>query len=324
MKHANGSTGPTPNARAGQNVRAGKDIRAGQDVRAGQNAGGRRRSRAALVLGALTGAVLLVALGGGTVLLDTAGGGAVLLDTAGGGAAGGHDPVAIVAPPWAGPAPGLPLGADALGRDVLARVLAGGRDLTLTALAAASTASALGVAGGLWVGWSRGRLGRTAAGAADLLLALPLLLLALLAVVALPGPAAVVAGTVLGGTPLTLRVVADATAAARHAGYVEAALSRGERAGAVLLREVLPAHAGLVGADLGQRLVLAVQLAAALNVLGFGPAPPAPDWAAMLRENLQGLGLNAAAAIAPAVALAVLAGSVAAFAHVLATRDGLP
>ncbi|MEV1002468.1 ABC transporter permease subunit [Nonomuraea sp. NPDC050202] len=285
MKRVNGSAGPVPPVRAEQDVVT------------------ERRPRAVLVLGAVSGTVLVLALGGEAVA--------------------GHDAVAIVAPPWSRPAPGLPLGADALGRDVLARVLAGGRDLTLTSLAAALTASALGVAGGLWVGWSRGRLGRAAAGAADLLLALPLLLLALLAVVALPGPAAVVAGTVLGGTPLTLRVVADATAAARHAGYVEAALSRGERGGAVLLREVLPAHAGLVGADLGQRLVLAVQLAAALNVLGFGPAPPAPDWAAMLRENLQGLGLNAAATIAPAAALAILAGSVAALSHSLATRDGL-
>ncbi|MGP4101271.1 ABC transporter permease subunit [Nonomuraea sp. KM90] len=249
--------------------------------------------------------------------------GVVLLVALGGEVVAGHDPAAIVAAPWAEVASGSPLGADALGRDVLVRVLAGGRDLTLTSLAAALTASALGVAGGLWVGWSRGRLGRAVAGAADLLLALPLLLLALLAVVALPGPAAVIAGTVLGGTPLTLRVVADATAAARQAGYVEAALSRGETGGAVLLREVLPAHAGLVCADLGQRMVLAVQLAAALNVLGFGPAPPAPDWAAMLRENLQGLGLNPAATIAPAVALAVLAGSVAALSHSLVARDGL-
>ncbi|WP_241564130.1 ABC transporter permease subunit [Nonomuraea polychroma] len=261
------------------------------------------RRRAVPVFGVVAGAALLVALGGEAMA--------------------GHDPTAIVAAPWTGIAPGLPLGADGLGRDVLARVLAGGRELTLTSLAAALMASALGVVGGLWAGWSQGRAARAVAGAADLLLALPLLLLALLVVVALPGPAAVIAGTVLGGTPLTLRVVADATAASRHAGYVEAALSRGEGGASVLLREVLPAHAGLVGADLGQRLVLAVQLAAALNVLGFGPAPPAPDWAAMLRENLQGLVLNPAATVAPTVALAVLAGSVAALSHALASRDGL-
>jgi peptide/nickel transport system permease protein len=240
--------------------------------------------------------------------------------TLAGGSLPGWDAIRTVAPPWSPPGPGLPLGADGLGRDVLARLLAGGRDLCLVALAAATTASVLGVAGGLWAGWSRGRTARIVTGSADLLLALPLLLVALLAVAVLSGPVAVVVGTVLGGTPLTLRVIADATATARHAGYVEAALSRGEPPFAVLLREVLPAHAVLVSADLGQRMVLAVQLAAALNVLGFGPPPPAPDWAAMLRENLPGLGLNPAAVIAPAMALAVLAGTVAALSHVAGAR----
>ncbi|MEV2271947.1 ABC transporter permease subunit [Nonomuraea africana] len=261
-----------------------------------------RRRRTGLILAASAGAALLVALGGRTLAR--------------------HDPARIAAPPWSGPAPGMPLGADGLGRDVLSRVLAGGQELTLTALAAALIASALGVTGGLWVGWNRGRLSRAVAGAADLLLALPLLLLALLAVVALPGPAAVIVGTVLGGTPLTLRVVADATAEARYAGYVEAALSRGDRGGSVLVCEVLPAHAGIVSADLAQRFVLSVQLAVALNVLGFGPAPPAPDWAAMLRENIPGLGLNPAATITPALALAVLTGSVAALSYALTVRDG--
>ncbi|WP_101790638.1 ABC transporter permease subunit [Nonomuraea indica] len=256
------------------------------------------------------------------VLILAAATGAVLLAALGGEALTGGDPVRTATTSWAGPAPGLPLGADGLGRDVLARVLAGGRDLTLISLAAAGTATLLGVAGGLWTGWSRGRSARAVAASADLLLALPLLLVALLAVVAVPGPAAVIVGTVLGGTPLTLRVVADATAGAGRTGYVEAALSRGERAPAVLLREVLPAHAALVGADFGQRLVLAVQLTAALNVLGFGPPPPAPDWAAMLRENLQGLGLNPAAAIAPALALTVLSGAVAALSHALSSRGG--
>ncbi|GAA2691529.1 ABC transporter permease subunit [Nonomuraea recticatena] len=247
--------------------------------------------------------------------------GAVLVVALCGETLAGADPTLTVAAPWAAASPGLPLGADGLGRDVLARVLAGGRELCLVSLSAAATASVLGVAGGLWAGWSPGRAARVAAGSADLLLALPLLLVALLAAAALPGPAAVIAGTVLGGTPLTLRVIADATTAARHAGYVEAALSRGESSRTVLLREILPAHAGLVGADLGQRVVLAVQLAAALNVLGFGPAPPTPDWAAMLRENLPGLRLNPAALIAPAVALAALAGTVAALSHLLATRE---
>jgi peptide/nickel transport system permease protein len=211
-----------------------------------------------------------------------------------------YDPTATVSPPWTPPGPGLALGADGLGRDVVSRVLAGGRELTLVAAVAALTATAVGVAGGLW--------------------ALPMLLIAMVLAVALPGPVAVVAGTVCGGAPLTLRVIADATRQVRHTGYVEAAVARGERSGTVLVREVLPALAGVVGADVGLRCVLALQLAAALSLLGFGPAPPAPDWAAMLRENLPGVTLNPAALVAPAAALAALTLLVAALGHAAATR----
>lgn len=227
----------------------------------------------------------------------------------------GEAAVRTVAGPWSPPGPGLPLGADAVGRDVAARVLAGGRDLALVAAGSAVVATVLGAGAGLWTGWSAGPLARGLTAAADLLLALPLLLLALVAAVALPGPAAVLVGTVLGGAPLTLRVVADLTRASRGAGYVRAALGRGEAGATVLLREVLPAHRTLVAADLGMRAVLALQLAAALSVLGFGPAPPAPDWAGMLRDNLAGLSLNPAAVLGPAVALAGLAAALAACAR---------
>lgn len=229
----------------------------------------------------------------------------------------GHDPTRIVTAPWASPRPGLPLGADGLGRDVLARVLAGGVEPALVALVAALAATTLGTACGLWAGWSQHPAARALLAGSDLLLALPLLLLVLLAAVALPGPAAVVVGTVLGGAPLTARLVAAATRDVANSGYVEAALVRGERTGAVLVREVLPAQTGLVGADLGLRAVLALQLATTLAVLGFGPPPPAPDWAVMLRENLPGLTLNAWGVLAPALALALLAGTLAA-----ATRAG--
>ncbi|MFC8848037.1 MULTISPECIES: ABC transporter permease subunit [unclassified Micromonospora] len=229
-----------------------------------------------------------------------------------GGALAPHDPVTPLGAPWSPPGDGSLLGTDVLGRDVLSRVLAGGRQLTLTAGAAAVVAAAVGITGGLLAGWRDGLLSRLLHAAADLLLAVPLLLIAMLFAFSLPATAAVIAATVCGGAPLTLRIVGDAVRQIRHAGYVDAALGRGESGTTILGREILPALAALAGTEIGARFLVALQLAAALSLLGLGPAPPAPDWAGMIRENVSGAGLSPAALVAPAVALAALSLTVAA------------
>jgi peptide/nickel transport system permease protein len=230
-------------------------------------------------------------------------------------------PTEIIGVPHASPDETALLGTDALGRDVLSRVLAGGRDLVLISLLAALLATSLGVAGGLLAGWSDSWVSRLLTALADVLLAMPLLLVALVLAVSLPGDAAVVAATVCGGTPLTLRVARDATRLARGSGYVEAARCRGERGAVLLVREVLPSMVGLISADVGMRFVVAVQIAAALSLLGFGAQPPEADWALMIRENLPGSGLNPTGVIAPAVALAVLTAGVATAASLLDRRS---
>ncbi|WP_431930043.1 ABC transporter permease subunit [Nonomuraea jabiensis] len=223
-----------------------------------------------------------------------------------------YDPAAPVTAPWQAGSAGHLLGGDVLGRDVLSRLLAGGRYLLVVSLVAAAVATFVGTLGGLAAGWGGSRV--LAAGA-DLLLAVPVLLPALVLAVSLPGDAAVVVATVLAGAPLTLGVVRDVTAGVRERGYVRAARLRGERTLAVLLREVLPAVAGVLAADLGLRFVTALQLASALAVLGLTDAPATGDWAAMLRENLAGATLNPAALAAPALLLALLSLAVAAAAH---------
>ena len=230
-----------------------------------------------------------------------------------------HDPLSTLGAPWSVPGRASFLGTDALGRDVLSRVLAGGRQLSISAGLAALVASLIGVAGGLLAGWHDGAIARLLFAVADLLLAVPLLLIAMLLAVALPGGIAVVAATVCGGAPLTVRVVADAVRHVRSAGFVEAALGRGESTPTILRREILPALSGLIGEDLGARFVVALQLATALSLVGLGPSPPAPDWAAMIRENLTGAALNPAALIAPALALALVCLLVAAMSHAVAT-----
>ncbi|MFJ9554101.1 ABC transporter permease [Nocardiopsis sp. NPDC101807] len=235
-----------------------------------------------------------------------------------------HSPTSPTGAPWQPPDPVHLLGTDALGRDVLSRVLAGGRGLLVVSVAAAVCACAVGTAGGLAAGWFGGPASRLLTAAADLLLALPSLLLALLAAIALPWHTAVVVATVCGGAPLTLRVVGDAVRAARTSGYVEAALLRGERAAPILLREVLPAVRGLVVADLGLRLVVALQVASALSVLGLGAAPPAPDWALMLRENMTGVAINPWAVAAPAAALGAATVLLALLAQLYLSDDRTP
>ncbi|MFI0772385.1 ABC transporter permease [Streptomyces sp. NPDC021218] len=233
-----------------------------------------------------------------------------------------YDPERPVAVPWSPPSGRLPLGADALGRDVLSRVVSGGARLLTVSLAASAAALLCGVVLGLVAGWGSASVGRAVRWVCDLLLAVPALILALVLAVALPGATAVVVASVLSGAPLTARVVGARCAEVRDSGYVRSAIERGERTPTVLVRELLPAMSGLIAADAGLRLVTALQLATALAVLGLGPQPPAPDWALMLSENLPGASLNPAALLAPAVPLALTAWLLASAARAAGRRMG--
>jgi ABC-type dipeptide/oligopeptide/nickel transport system ATPase subunit/ABC-type dipeptide/oligopeptide/nickel transport system permease subunit len=210
------------------------------------------------------------------------------------------DTTTAVAQPWTPPGAGHLLGTDVLGRDVLTRTLAGGAAALGLALPSGLLTTALGTLAGL-AATSKGErlLARLSAG----VLMLPSLLLVLIGAVVLPYWAAVPVVMLLLGVPMSARVIHAAARPLRRAGFVEAAVAHGESP----VRELLPAVAGTVLADLGLRIVTALQLVVAVTVLGFGPPPPAPDWAAMLRENLPGVDLNPWSVLAPAAALAVLA-----------------
>ncbi|WP_297108254.1 ABC transporter permease [Tessaracoccus sp.] len=218
---------------------------------------------------------------------------------------------AVVGQPWDTPSATALLGTDSLGRDVLSRTLHGGTMLSLTALAGGLATSVLGTALGMLAGWCGGLFDRATRAVADVLLAFPVLLAALVLALALPGPVAVVVGSVLIGAPLTARLIRESTRQIKDAAFVEVAVARGETTTAILGREILPALSGIVTADIGMRFVVALQLASALGVLGFGARPPAPDWALMLREDLPGAVLNPGAVVAPAIALTVLACGIA-------------
>ncbi|MEV1009698.1 ATP-binding cassette domain-containing protein [Streptomyces sp. NPDC049881] len=230
-----------------------------------------------------------------------------------------HDPSRVVGVPWGAAEPSHPLGFDDLGRDMLSRLLAGGSRLVAIAVPSGLAASVLGAAAGLLAAWTpRGE--RVAGQVSAALLAVPGMLVVLVCAVTLPAWAAVLTGMLLLGVPLSARVVHAAALPLRRSGFVDAAVVRGESTPAILLRELLPAIAGTVLADAGTRMVAALQLTVAVHVLGFGPAPPAADWALMIRENLPGAELNPASVLAPAVMITLLAAVLATGLDALAGR----
>ena len=209
--------------------------------------------------------------------------------------------------PYDGPSSEALLGTDFLGRDVLSRVLWGGRSVIALAGLSVLLAYAGGLAVGLAAGYSRGLLDPVLMRAADVLLALPALLFLLVLVTGLGSSRAMlVVGVAIIQLPLVARIVRSATQAQSVRGFVEAAAARGERTTAILARELLPNIAPTIAADIGLRLTYSIILVASVNFLGLGLQPPDADWGLMVSENRSGLNLNPLAVLAPATLIALL------------------
>jgi peptide/nickel transport system permease protein len=218
-----------------------------------------------------------------------------------------HSPNALVGAPFQAPSPHFPLGTDFLGRDVLSRVLYGGR----TVIGLAFAATVLGYAGGLAIGLPAGYLGGVTDGVlmrlVDVLLAFPpILLLLVLATGVGPSPGVLVIGVAITHVPSVARIVRAATLDVTGRGYLEAAVARGESVVYILRREVMPNILSTLLADVGIRLTGSILLVAAVNFLGLGLQPPQADWALMISENRGGLTIQPWAVVAPALLIAAL------------------
>jgi len=218
-----------------------------------------------------------------------------------------HSPVESIGIPGSGPTSGAPLGLDYLGRDVLSRLLAGGRSTLLLGLAATALTYLVGITVGLMAGYARSLLDPVLMRGVDVLLSFPALLVMLLLVTAFGGGRLVlVCAAALVLFPGVGRLVRTATLEVSTKSYVEAAVARGERTAAILRREILPNITGPIIADVGIRFSWSIILIASVNYLGLGLRPPTADWGLMISENRQIISTNPLALLAPAIVIAVL------------------
>jgi ABC-type dipeptide/oligopeptide/nickel transport system permease subunit len=217
-----------------------------------------------------------------------------------------HGPNEYTGGSFLGSGAGHWFGTDVNGRDVLSRVLWGGRSIIALATAATVIAYIVGGGVGLLAGYRGGILDASLMRTMDVLLAFPALLFVLLLAAGLgAGVTTIVIGVAAINIPGVARIVRAATLEVSVRGFVEAAVARGERMSAILRREILPNIASIVAADGGVRFTGAFLTVAGLNFLGIGIQPPAADWATMIAENRSYISLQPWTVAAPALCIAL-------------------
>ncbi len=211
-------------------------------------------------------------------------------------------------PPWGlGGTAARPLGADNLGRDILARLLYGGRVSLALATSAVVLATGAGVLAGLLAGWLGGRVDDLVMRIADVQLAFPVIMLAI-AIVAVVGtsPVALVGVLALSGWVLHARTVRANVLTIRHLEYVEAAAALGASRVRTVLRHVLPNTLAPILVIASSQFATMVLLESGLSFLGLGVQPPRPSWGGMLAEGRDYLSSAWWLATMPGVAISLV------------------
>jgi len=217
-----------------------------------------------------------------------------------------YDPAEFVAAPFAGSSGEVPLGADFLGRDVLSRVLDGGRMLLILAFAATTAGVLIGTALGMVAAYQPS----TDDGimrVLDVGMAFPQLLLALL-LLSIVGPKAWLICLAVAAihVPQVARVIRAATLRVVEQDYVKFASSLGIAHRKILATEVIPNIMGPVMVESGIRLTYSIGIIASLAFLGLGLQPPTADWGLMINENRIGMAQNPWAVVAPVALIAAI------------------
>ena len=217
-----------------------------------------------------------------------------------------RDPLQVSAQRLMGPTAEFPFGTDALGRDLLSRILFGARLSIRVAALSVAIATIVGGTLGLVSGYLGGLADLVIGRTLDVFFAFPAILLALGIVAALgPDPNNVIIAIAVVYTPIFARIVRGPVLALKAREFVEAARAVGATGSRIVIRHIVPNLMSTLVVQVSLALSWAVLTEGALSFLGLSAQPPAPSWGVMLSEGRQYLEFATHLAVFPGLAIMI-------------------